>query len=493
MTESTHRDAIVIGAGFAGMYMLIKLRQMGLNALGLESGPSVGGTWYWNRYPGARCDVESLFYCYSFDEELQQNWDWRERYPQRDEILAYANHVADKYQLRDVILFNHDVSHAAFSEDENCWKVKAGGKSFTARYLISAVGCLSAPNTPKIPGLEDFRGPIYHTADWPEDGVDFTGLRIGQIGTGSSGIQAAPIIAEQAEQLVVFQRTPNFSIPAHNKLLSEEEKQQVRFQYEELREAARHTPDGILYDPTDKSAFDLTPAEQKIELDRRWDKGGFAFIAAFTDMLTDEQANEIAAEYVRDHIRQRVKDPEVAEQLCPTDHPIGTKRICLDTDYYETFNRDNVQLVDLKKDKIETINATGVQVSSGQWDLDALVLATGFDAMTGALNKIDIQGIDGTTLRDAWKDGPETYLGLTVHGFPNFFIITGPGSPSVLTNMIVAIEQHVEWISDFIRFSDERGINRFDVKRNAQHEWTEHVQKVASETLYPSEIGRAHV
>jgi cyclohexanone monooxygenase len=484
---SEHRyDAVVVGAGFAGMYMLYRLRERGFRVHVFEAADNVGGVWYWNRYPGARCDVPSLAYSYSFSEELQQEWEWTERYASQPEILRYAEHVADRFDLRRDITFGTRVTSAVFDEQSASWTVTTDtGARVSARYLIPAVGCLSATQTPQLPGAESFRGQTYHTGNWPHTPVDFTGRRVGVIGTGSSGIQAIPLIAEVAERLVVFQRTPNFSLPARNRPLTAEEIRETKSRYAQIRAEMRRTPAGALHPSTGKGVLEVSEQERIAELERRWEIGGTGFMAAFTDILRDADANRAVADFVRGKIRQIVKDPEVAERLCPKDHPIGAKRICVDTNYYETFNRPNVELVDVRATPIRELTPNGLRTSEAEYELDIIVYATGFDAMTGSLTRMDIRGPDGTSLADAWRDGAATYLGLAVAGFPNMFVVTGPGSPSVLVNCIMAAEQHVEWISDLLEHLRDRGANRIEAERDAQDEWVAHVNEVANRTLYP--------
>lgn len=484
--HATRVDAVIVGAGFSGLYMLHRLRGLGLSAVVLEAGEDVGGTWYWNRYPGARCDVESMQYSYSFDETLQQEWRWSERYATQPEILRYANHVADRFDLRRDIRFNTRVSAARFDEGAGLWHLSLQeGGNITARFCIMATGCLSSAKRPEIPGLDDFRGPAYHTGNWPHDGVDFTGLRVGVIGTGSSAIQSIPVIAEQAAQVTVFQRTPNFSVPAHNRPIDEAYERSWKDDYPARRRHARTLRTGIDYPLNPLSALEVGAEERERQYETSWAAGGTAFMAAFSDLLRDEDANATARDFVHRQIRRIVRDPKTAELLCPTNHPIGTKRICVDTDYYATFNRPNVRLVDLRATPIERITDHGVRTSGEDFTVDTLVLATGFDAMTGALLAVDIAGRDGVTLREAWADGPVSYLGLMVAGFPNLFTITGPGSPSVLSNMMVSIEQHVDWIADTIAAMRARGATTIEATREAQDDWVRHVAEVGASTLYP--------
>jgi len=482
------KDAIVIGAGFAGMYMLHRLRQIGLSATVLEAGTDVGGTWYWNRYPGARCDVESLEYSYQFDEDLQQEWEWSERYSAQPEILDYARHVADRFALRDDIQFDTRVTSSIYDQAAGLWRVTTEeGQCFEARFVIAATGCLSVPSEPNLPGKENFAGEIYHTGRWPHEPVDFTGKRVGVIGTGSSAIQSIPLIADQASQLTVFQRTPNYSVPAQNKPLSPELVERIKARYEDLRERNKLQVIGFgaRHPRNDGFAMEMTESEREVQFERHWQQGGLLFGAAFGDLFLDEEANALAADFVRKKIRSKVKDPELAEKLSP-DSTIFCKRLCADTGYFETYNRDNVSLVDINETPVESITEHGVRTSDGEHEFDCLVYATGFDAMTGALARIDIRGREGQALTDKWQEGPKTYLGLETVGFPNFFMVTGPGSPSVLTNMLPSIEQHVEFIADAIVYLREHGLLAIEPEQVAEDAWVEHVNEVAQSTLYPT-------
>jgi cation diffusion facilitator CzcD-associated flavoprotein CzcO len=481
-------DVVIVGAGFAGLYMLYRARDvLGLDARVFELADGVGGTWYWNRYPGARCDSESYYYSFSFSEELEQEWEWTSKYPEQPEILRYLNHVADRFDLRRDIQLCTRVTEARFDEGTDRWEVRTDrGDRLSARFLISAVGCLSAANVPEIPGLESFLGEWYHTGRWPHERVDFHGKRVGLIGTGSTGIQATPVIAAEALHLTVFQRTPNFSIPARNAPLRPEETAAVKANYPEIRAHSRVSSGGFPYVPVDRSGLEVTDAERQRIYRELWEEGGFKFLwGSFRDLLANEEVNASAARFIRDKIREVVKDPAVAETLCPTDHPYGTKRPPIDTDYYETFNRDNVTLVDLRRSPIVEITPSGLRTKQGEHRLDVIVFATGFDAMTGSLLKIDIRGCRGRSLREKWQAGPRTYLGLQVAGFPNLFTITGPGSPSVLVNMPVSIEQHVEWISECIAYLRERGLVRIEALEEAEDAWVDHVAEVADQTLFP--------
>ena len=480
-------DVVVVGAGFAGMYMLHRLHGLGLSVRVYEQGGDVGGTWYWNRYPGARCDVESMQYSYSFSDELQRQWDWSERYAPQPEILKYANHVADRFDLRSDIQLNTRVDRAAFDESANSWQVAiSDGKTVTTKYVVLATGCLSNARVPDIKGLADFKGKVYHTGHWPHEPVDFTGQRVGVIGTGSSAIQSVPIIAEQASHLTVFQRTANFSIPARNAALSAQERQSWRADYPEIRRKAREeTRNGIYTEVPDRGALDDGDNERRAKYEARWARGGLTFMSVYNNLALDKAANDTAADFVRDKIAEIVKDPQTAKLLQPNNHPIGSKRICIDSDYFAAFNRANVTLVDIKSNPIEEILPNAVRTGGKDYEVDALVLATGFDAMTGSVAKIDIRGRNGQTLNQKWAEGPKTYLGLMSAGFPNLFIITGPGSPSVLSNMIVSIEQHVDWITDCIAWMRDRDLDSMEAKKDAEDNWVDHVNEVAQGTLYP--------
>ena len=480
-------DVAIVGAGFSGLYMLHRARNvLGLDAVVFEAGAGVGGTWYWNRYPGARCDSESYYYSYSFSEELEQEWEWTSKYPEQPEILRYLDHVADRFDLRRDIRLETRVDGARFDEATGRWIVRTdAGEEVAAQFLVSAVGCLSAANVPQMPGLDRFGGEWYHTGRWPHEGVDFTGKRVGLIGTGSTGIQATPVIAAQAHHLTVFQRTPNYTVPARNAPLDPERAAEIKSTYPAIREHARNSYGGFPFDPSHRSALEVSAEERRDTYEQLWAEGGFKFLfGSFYDLLINEEANKTASEFIRGKIREIVRDPEVAETLAPTDHPYGSKRPPIDTDYFETFNRDNVSLVDLRADPIEEITERGVRTAAEEHALDVIVFATGFDAMTGALLKMDIRGRDDRSLRDKWADGPRSYLGLQVAGFPNLFTITGPGSPSVLSNMPVSIEQHVEWISDCITHLRDTGGTTIEATTDAEDAWVDHVAEIADLTLF---------
>ena len=479
-------DAVVVGAGFAGLYTLYKLRGLGLSVCVFEAGSGVGGTWFWNRYPGARCDVESMEYSYQFSDELQQEWEWTERYASQPEILSYANHVADRFDLRRDIQLETRVTKAHFDEETGRWNVETDRVDrVSATFCIMATGCLSAANTPDFPGLESFTGPCYHTGKWPHEPVDFRGKRVGIVGTGSSGIQSIPLIAQDAEHLFVFQRSPNFSIPAHNVPLDPEVQAAVKADYEGFREQASQSGFGLHMAANEVSALAVSAEDRERQYEARWQTGGLQFMGAFNDLTASTQSNDTAADFVRRKIRETVDDPAAAKLLCP-DTVLACKRLCVDTDYYATFNRPNVSLVDVKTAPIQEITPTGLRTRDAAYEFDTLVLATGFDAMTGALLSIDIRGRGGETLGRKWSAGPRTYLGLQTAGFPNLFTITGPGSPSVLSNMIPSIEQHVNWITDCIDYMRAQGFDRIEATVEAENEWVAHVNELAGETLFPT-------
>jgi cyclohexanone monooxygenase len=482
-------DAVIVGAGLAGLYMLHRLRGLGLSARVYEAGGGVGGTWYWNRYPGARCDIDSMDYSYSFSDELEQEWQWTERYASQAEILRYINHVADRFDLRRDIRCETRVTAASFDETTNRWVIATDrGERASAQFVIMASGSLSTMQDPDFPGLADFAGRWYQTGRWPHEQIDFTGQRVGVIGTGSSAIQTVPHLARQAAHLYVFQRTPNFSVPARNAPLDPEYERWVKVNYAQRRQEARASRSGFVMPPTDhmtESALAVPEAVRQKDYGLRWERGGLGFTSAFADVGSDLAANATAAEFVRAKIRETVHDPAVAELLTPQGYPIGAKRLCADTDYYETFNRDNVTLVDLRRSPIEMITPTGLRTRDADYALDSLIFAIGFDALTGALLQVDIRGRGGEPLRQKWADCPSNYLGLMVAGFPNLFTITGPGSPSVLSNMITSIEQHVEWIADCLAYLRAQGRATIEATAEAEADWIAHVNEVGAKTLYP--------
>lgn len=481
-------DVVIIGAGFAGIYAVHKFRdELGLDVVAFERGDGVGGTWFWNRYPGARCDFESDFYSYSFNDEIQQEWDWSERYAPQPEILRYANFVADKLDVRRNIELSTSVTRAVFDDSDDTWTVYTDrGTVVRARYLVSGTGILSVPATPNFEGMDSFKGEIYHTGDWPHEGVDFTGKRIGVIGTGSSGIQSIPIMAEQAEHLTVFQRTATFTVPAANRPVTENDRRATKRNYKQLREQARQTQTGVLLEQPIGLYGQVDERLVRGELERRWRGSGFGTTSVLSDNLRSIEANEYTSQFVRDKINQIVDDPAVAKLLEPHDYPIGTKRLALDTNYYDTYNRENVKLVSVRNTPIERFTPAGIVVDGHEYEFDAIVLATGFDAATGALDRIQFEGTDGRSLTDAWAEGAKSYLGLAVEGFPNFFTITGPGCPAILTNVIASIEHHVEWIAGYIEYMRAEGITRTEASPEAQADWVKHVADMAALTLYPT-------
>src|SRR5215213_2858682 len=481
-------DVVVVGAGLAGLYMLKRLRDLGLSTTVLETGHDVGGTWYWNRYPGARCDVPTTDYTYSWDQQLDTEWTWSEKYATQPEILRYLQHVADKHDLRKDIRFSTRVTAADWDDATSTWTITTGqGDTITCRWYVMATGCLSMPKELDIAGADRFQGDVYFTSRWPHEGVDLTGKRVGVIGTGSSGIQSIPIIAQQASEMVVFQRTPNFSIPARNGPADAERLAQIAADREAYRTSGKWSRGGVPVEQPVDTAASVPRDEQLRRLESGYASGElFGILGVFADQGTNKEANDVVAEFLRDKIRSIVKDPEVAETLCPKDHPFGTKRPCLDTGYYETFNLLHVTLVDLRKTPINTITETGIETTDRTFEFDVIVFATGFDAMTGAIVGVDITGKDGATLEDKWAHGPVTYLGLMTVGFPNLFMITGPGSPSVLSNMSVSIEQHVDWIADQLAKMRERGFDRIEPTETAEAGWVQHVNDCGDITLYPT-------
>ena len=481
-------DAVVIGAGFSGLYMLHKLREQGLDVRVYEKGEEVGGTWYWNTYPGARCDSESHIYCFSFDEGLHREWTWSERYPEQPEILDYLQWVADRLDLHRNIAFEREVTSATYDDETATWTVElADGERVRTRYFVTAVGCLSEPFLPDFDGLDEFEGEWYHTARWPDEEIDFGDDHVGVIGTGSTGIQFISEVGGRADHLTVFQRTPNYAVPARNRPLAEDEYEEIRENYDDIWERARDSRLGMPFDHEHETDYGLSEAEIREVLEERWQQGGFRFLHSFEpgSILSNPELNDVVSAFIREKIRERVDDPETAEKLVPTDHPYGSKRPPMDyNDYYGTYNRDDVSLVDVDENPIERVTADGIRTTADHYDLDMLVFATGFDAMTGAILAMDIEGKDGRTLDEKWAAGPRTYLGLMTHGFPNLFTITGPQSPSVLTNMPLSIEQHVEWIADCIAYMDEHGYDRIDATEDAENQWVQNTNMLAENMLF---------
>ena len=480
-------DAIVVGAGLSGIYMTHKLEQLGLSVRGFEAAETVGGTWFWNTYPGARCDVLSTEYAFTFSQDLIDEWEWTERYPAQPEILRYIDFVADRLDVKKHFRFNVRVESAVWDEDTSLWTVGTdSGEYVSAKYLITAAGCLSMSSTPDFASLDAFEGTTLHTASWPREGVDFTGKRVGVIGTGSSGVQVIPKIAEQAAHLTVFQRSPAFSLDCGNRLLTEDEKRSFKELIEDYKVASKASGGGQPVDTLDVNTFDHSEEERAAVFEERWDRHrAIDLIAAYPDLLSNRAANDTIAEFFRGKIRDVVDDPEVAEALSPREHPLGAKRITLDTNYFQTFNRDNVSLVSVKNAPIEGLTPAGLKTADAEYPLDVVVFATGFDAITGPLMKIDIRGRNGKSLQDKWADGPVTYLGIAIDEFPNLFTITGPGSPNVLTNMVCAIEQHVEWTADAVAHLESVGAKTFEADETAAKEWTARAVELADMTLYP--------
>lgn len=482
-------DLLIVGAGFAGLCMLQKARQIGLTALVVEAEAGVGGTWYRNRYPGARVDIQSLEYSFGFSEELQQEWTWSERYAAQPELLKYANHVADRFKLRDEIRLNTRVSSMLFNDALSLWNVDLDGveNSILARFVVMAGGSLSSPNVPEINGLERFGGSVYHTANWPTNAVDFSAKQVAVIGTGSSGIQVIPEIAKQAEELTVFQRTASYCIPAQNGPIDTAYERKVKADYAGFRRRNLLMQGGFGADlpKGGRSALSVTADEREAVFESRWEHGGITFLNAYDDLLISLEANELAAEFVRRKIRQTVRDPEVARKLTPT-HAIGCKRLCAESGYYETFNRTNVDLIDVNAFPIDEVSATGIGFGGLHRKFDAIVFATGFDAMTGTMLRLNLRGRGGLSIQDHWRDGPLNYLGLMISGFPNFFNIAGPGSASAFTNVIMSIEHHVNWISQCIRYIDSNGYSAIEATPEAERKWVGHVNSVAARTLMVS-------
>lgn len=478
-------DVLVVGAGFSGLYALHRLRTMGRTVHVVEAETDLGGVWFRNRYPGARCDIESVDYCYSFDDRIVQEWNWTERYPAQPEILRYINFVAERLELRSGISFGTRVTALHWDEDAAHWTARTDrGDEVVARSVILAVGQLSVPQLPAIDGIEEFTGRLLHTGAWPSEGVDLEGQRVGVIGTGSSGVQAIPQIARQAEHLHVFQRTAHYAIPARNRPLDPAYVADLKGRFEEYRDIARHHPGGTHRVLGQEAALDVDPAALEETFTRHWENGGPDILASYTDFRTNEEAAEKAGEFVRQRIRAIVEDPETAERLCPRGYPFGSKRLVLEIDYYTTFNRDNVTLVDVAADPIQRIEGSRVVTRDTSYEIDVLVLATGYDALTGALFAMDVRGVGGRRLPEAWADGPRTYLGISTHGFPNMFVVAGAGSPSVISNVLVSIEQHVEWITDAVQHLHKNGLTRIEAREDAQDAWTQEVYDIAAPTLF---------
>ncbi len=484
-------DVVVAGAGFAGLYMLHKLRQRGLSVRLYEAGTGVGGTWYWNRYPGARVDVESVEYSYSFSSELEQEWSWSERYAGQPELLRYANHVADRFGLRENMQFETRITSATYDESARRWQIGTSrGEKISAQYCVLATGFLSAANKPDFAGIDSYQGHQYQTSRWPHEDVDFTGQRVGIIGTGSSAVQSIPHVAQQASHLFVFQRTPSFSIPLRNAPLDREYEKRVKADYKEWRRRQREDSRAgfiaVNYQPAspnNKSALEVTPEERLADYEMRWASGGLCFYSSYIDLLTSIEANETLAEFVREKIRGRVKDQDVAELLVPTTYPILSKRLCADTNYYETYNRENVSLVSIKDTPIETLTPKGLWVGGKEYELDSIIFATGFDAVTGAISKIDVRGLDGQELNAHWQGAPRAYLGLMSAGFPNLFFLDGPCSNGALVSPMLLSEYQVEWVDRCIGQLGTEAGTAIEAKPDAEDEWMEHMNTVSAGSL----------
>jgi cyclohexanone monooxygenase len=478
-------DVVVVGAGFSGLYLLHKLRSAGFSVTVFEKADQLGGTWHWNRYPGARCDIPSLQYSYQFDEALQQDWNWTEKYSAQPEILEYLNHVADRFDLKKDIEFNTEVVAAKFNEEKSLWEIKTSNEELESKFCVMATGCLSAPNTPDFEGMKDYEGQLLHTGKWPQRPVDFTDETVAIIGTGSSSIQAIPVIAEQAKHLYVFQRTANYSIPSNNGPMNTQEEADVKSRYPEFRKENWENGFGIAGLEIEALAVEAGEEERKEKFNVHWENEGLGFLGTYADLMLDKDANEMAAVFVREKIREKVKDPEIAELLRP-EYTIGCKRLCVDSGYFEAFNRDNVTLIDLNTNPIARITPEGLVAGKEEYSLDSLILATGFDAMTGAVTRIDIRGRGGVSLKDQWKNGAKSYLGLGISNFPNLFTVTGPGSPSVLSNMVPSLELHVEWISNCIEWMRENKKSVIESTKTVEDEWMILVNEVADQTVYKS-------
>lgn len=483
MAETT--DIVIIGAGFSGLYAIHRLGR-DHDVICLEAGDGVGGTWYWNRYPGARVDIESVEYSYGFDEELQQEWTWPEFFSAQPDLERYANHVADRFDLRRRIRFSTTVTQMTFDASTNRWHVHtACGDHIVCRYVVAATGALSAPNTPPWPDRDKFRGEIYHTTEWPREGIDFTGKRVGQIGTGSTGIQAAPIIAAQAGHLTIFQRTPAFSMPSGNRPMEQDHERDWKANYADRRKQMLTMYGASLMTQPERSIHDCTPEERRETLEKAWNsKSAFKLMLAFNDIMIDRAANDLVAEFAREKIRSIVKDPQVAETLCPKTYPIGGKRLCIDNGYYDMYNRDNVTLVDVAAAPIVAFTENGLRTTDANYPLDIIITATGFDAVTGALARIRIEGVDGIVMADKWANGPTTYLGVMTAGFPNLFMVHGPQTPAAQAQMITTGEWQVNYIAGILEGLERDGLNRIDTTPSAEQSWAAEVDAVSQYTVH---------
>jgi len=481
-------DAIVIGAGVAGLYQLYRLRELGLRVRAFEAGSGVGGTWYWNRYPGARFDSESWTYGYSFSQELLDEWDWQEHFAPQPETERYLNYVADKFDLRRNIQFNSRVASARYREESRSWEIALeDGRHYTTRFLIAAIGILSAPTMPNIPGIDTFRGVSCHTHRWPKDGVDFAGKRVGIVGTGATAVQTIQEIAKTVRHLTVFQRTPNWCAPLHNAKISKEEMRDIRARFDEIFALCGTSPGCYIHAPDPRKTLETSLEEREAFWEKLYAEPGFGiWMGNFSDMLTEREANRLASEFIARKIRQRVKDPVVAEKLIPKNHGLGTRRVPLETGYYEVYNQRNVELVDINETPIERITPAGLKTSDRDYVFDVIIYATGFDAITGAFDRIEIRGVDDVRLKDVWHDGPQTYLGVLVEGFPNLLMAMGPHAG--LGNYTRAAEYSVEWVTGVIRYASERGLTRIEATAEGVAEWTDHVLALGRGQLM-NEIG----
>jgi cation diffusion facilitator CzcD-associated flavoprotein CzcO len=479
-------DVVIIGAGISGLYQLYTLRKLGLSVRVIEEAGDVGGTWYWNRYPGARFDSESYTYGYSFSSELLQDWSWSEHFAAQPETLRYLNHVADRFDLRRDIQFNSRVGAARYVEKDNCWELELeDGGRVRGRFLITALGLLSAHTPPRVEGRDTFKGEAYHTARWPHHPVSFEGKRVGVIGTGATGIQVIQTIAPWVKQLTVFQRNPNYVVPLFNGPITDEEQKDIKSRYAEIFAACRRNAGQFMHPPDPRSLLEVSPEEREAKFDKLYyDRGMGLLQGNFRDITTNREANAIITDYVKRKMRERIKDPAVAEKLIPKNHTFGTRRLPLETNYLEAYNRDNVKLVDLKETPIERITETSVKTSDAEYELDMLIYATGFDAITGAFDRIDIRGRDNVSLKEKWAEGPVTYLGLTSAGFPNMFTIIGPHNAGVRCNVPRCIEQNVEWIADFMRYVRDNDITTVEATVEAENEWTHQVRAMGEGMLF---------
>jgi len=481
-------DAIIIGAGISGMFQLHRFRELGMSVRVFEAGTNIGGTWYWNRYPGARFDSESYSYHYSFSQELLDEWDWSEHFAAQPEILRYLNFVADKFDLRKDMQFETRIKSAAYDKAANEWAIRTEpGETARAKILISATGPLSAPQMPKIDGIDDFRGDSYHTSQWPHEPVDFSGKRVGIIGTGATGVQVIQTIASEVERLTVFQRDPNYCAPLLNSTIDKQEMQEIRKRSRDYFDRCDETFGSFLHGSDPRSSLEVSDEERLAFFEELYATPGFAiWLGNFADTFTDQKANDLITEFMAKKIRDRVDDPVTAEKLIPKDHGFGLRRVPMETNYYEVYNQDNVELVDVNENPIVRITETGITTADGDYDLDIIIYATGFDAVVGALSRIDIRGVDGKQLKEKWAEGPRTYLGLQTNGFPNFFTVVGPHNAATFCNIPRCIEQNVEWITDAVRHMRENGCETMEASVEAENEWTRHVYDAAQETLFPT-------